>query len=83
MKKTNTTIEKLLAQRKAIDIKIAQIKEEEKAEKRASILKAIEASGLAELEDAELRKALNDLMAAHASKKTVQHEPVENQKTAS
>jgi len=82
MKKTNTTLEKLLAQRKAIDIKIAKIKEEEKAEKRASILKVIEASGLAELEDAELRKALNDLMAAHASRKHVQHDPGEDQKTA-
>ena len=42
MKKTNATLEKLLAQ----------------------------------------RKALIDLMAAHASKKTVQHEYVEDQKTA-
>lgn len=82
MKKMNATLEKLLAQRKAIDTKIAKIKEEEKAEKRATIMKVIEASGLAELEDAELRKALIDLMAAHASKKTIQHEYVENQKTA-
>ncbi len=82
MKKTNATLEKLLAQRKAIDTKIAKIKEDEKAEKRACILKVIEASGLVELEDSELRKALNDLMAAHASKKTVQHEPGEDQKTA-
>ena len=82
MKKANAILEKLLAQRKAIDIKVARIKEEEKAEKRASILKAIEASGLAELEDAELRKALNDLMAEHASKKTVQPEPADDQKTA-
>ena len=82
MKKANAILEKLLAQRKAIDIKVARIKEEEKAEKRASILKAIEASGLAELEDAELRKALNDLMAAHASKKTLQPEPADDQKTA-
>ena len=82
MKKANAILEKLLAQRKAIDIKVARIKEEEKAEKRASILKVIEASGLAELEDAELRKALNDLMAAHVSKKTVQPAPSDDQKTA-
>ena len=82
MKKANAILEKLLAQRKAIDTRIAKIKEEEKAEKRASILKVIEASGLAELEDGELRKALHDLMAAHASKKTVQHDPGEDQKTA-
>lgn len=80
MKKTSATLEKLNAQRKAIDIKIAQIKEEEKAGKRASILKIIESSGLAELEDAELRKALNDLIAAHDSRKLVQPEPAEAQK---
>ena len=82
MKKMNATLEKLMAQRKAIDTKIAKIKEEEKAEKRATILKLIEASGLAELEDAELRKALNELMATHASKKTVQPAPADEQKTA-
>jgi hypothetical protein len=66
-----------------VSVGVTTLHEEEKAEKRASILKAIESSGLAELEDAELRKALNDLKAAHALKKTVQHEPGEDQKTAS
>ena len=42
----------------------------------------IEVSGMAELEDAALRKALNELMAAHASKKTVQPAPTDEQKTA-
>ncbi len=74
MKKTNATLEKLLAQRKLIDAKIAKIREEEKAEKRASILKAIEVSGLADLEDIELRNALAGLMAAHASKKSRQQD---------
>jgi hypothetical protein len=82
MKKMTATLEKLMAQRKAIDTKITKIKEEEKAEKRATILKAIEASGLAELEDAELRQALAELMAAHTSKKTIQPAPPEDQKTA-
>ena len=82
MKKTTANLEKLLAQSKAIEIKIALVKEEKKAEKRASILKVIEATGLAELEDAQLRKALAELRAAHASKKKVQPEPADDQKTA-
>jgi hypothetical protein len=62
------TMEKLLAQRKAIDVKIAKLKEEQKAEKQSSILKAIQASGLAELRDADLRKVLESLKAAHTAK---------------
>ena len=62
------TMEKLLAQRKAIDVKIAKLKEEQKAEKQNAILRAIQASGLAELKDGELQKVLESLKAAHASK---------------
>lgn len=62
------TMEKLLAQRKVIDIKIAKLKEEQKAEKQSAILKVIQASGLADLQDAELRKVLESLKAAHPSK---------------
>jgi hypothetical protein len=61
------TMGKLLAQRKAIDIKIAKLKEEQKAEKQSAILRVIQASGLADLQDAELRKVLESLKAAHAS----------------
>jgi ribosomal protein L14E/L6E/L27E len=81
-KSSNTTLEKLMAQRKAIDTKIARINEVNKAEKRAAVLKVIEATGLAELEDAQLRKALAELRAAHASKKKVQPELADDQKTA-
>jgi hypothetical protein len=62
------TMEKLLAQRKAIDMKIAQLKEAQKAEKQSAILKVIQASGLAELQDEELRKVLESLKAVHPSK---------------
>jgi hypothetical protein len=62
------TMEKLLAQRKAIDVKIAQLKEAQKAEKQSAILKVIQASGLAELQDADLRKVLESLKATHLSK---------------
>lgn len=61
------TMGKLLAQRKAIDVKIAKLKEEQKAEKQSAILRVIQASGLADLQDAELRKVLESLKAAHAS----------------
>jgi len=61
------TMGKLLAQRKAIDVKIAKLKDEQKAEKQSAILKVIQASGLADLQDAELRKVLESLKAAHAS----------------
>ena len=62
------TMEKLLAQRKAIDMKIAQLKEAQNAEKQSAILKVIQASGLAELQDEELRKVLESLKAVHPSK---------------
>lgn len=65
---TPEAMEKLLAQRKAIDIKIAKLKEEQKAEKQHAILRAIQASGLAEMQDADLRKVLESLKAAHPSK---------------
>ena len=61
------TMEKLLAQRKAIDMKIAQLKEAQNAEKQSAILKVIQASGLAELQDEELRKVLESLKAVHPS----------------
>lgn len=66
-KATAMTIEKLLAQRKAIDLKIAKLKAEEKEEKRTAILKAIMASGLAELQDMELKKALESLKTMQAA----------------
>jgi hypothetical protein len=62
------TMGKLLAQRKAIDVKIAKLKDEQKAEKQSAILKVIQASGLVDLQDAELRKVLESLKAAHASR---------------
>jgi hypothetical protein len=67
-KATLETMEKLLAQRRAIDVKIAQVKEAQIAEKQNAILKVIQASGLAELQDADLRKVLESLKAAHPSK---------------
>lgn len=67
-KATPETMEKLLAQRRAIDVKIAQLKEAQKAEKQSAILKVIQASGLAELQDADLRKVLESLKAVHPSK---------------
>ena len=62
------TMEKLLAQRKAIDVKIAQLKEAQKAEKQSAILKIILASGLAEMQDADLRTVLERLKTTHPSK---------------
>lgn len=62
------TMEKLLAQRKAIDVKIAQLKEAQKAEKQSAILKIILASGLAEMQDADLRTVLESLKTKHPSK---------------
>lgn len=62
------TMEKLLAQRKAIDVKIAQLKEAQKAEKQSAILKIILASGLAEMQDADLRTVLESLKTTHPSK---------------
>lgn len=67
-KTIHETMEKLLAQRKAIDIKIAKLKDEQKAEKQSAILKVIQASGLADLQDSDLRKVLESLKAAHPSK---------------
>lgn len=57
-----------MAQRKAIDVKIAQWKEARKADKQSEILKVIQASGLAEMKDADLRKVLESLKATHPSK---------------
>ena len=69
MTKTITeTMEKLLAQRKAIDVKIAQLKEAQKVEKQNAILKVIQASGLADLQDADLRKVLESMKSVHPSK---------------
>ena len=68
VKKLTDSMEKLLGQRKALDTKIAKLKEEQKAEKRSAILKVIEAAGLADLQDADLQKILHSLMAAHSSK---------------
>lgn len=62
------TMEKLLSQRKVIDMKIVKLKEEQKAEKQSAILKVIQASGLADLEDADLRKVLESLKAVSPTK---------------
>lgn len=66
-KKTQEIMEKLQAQRNAIDMKMAKLKEEQKAEKQTAILRVIQASGLADLEDAELRKVLQSLKAAKST----------------
>lgn len=68
MKKSlEQNMNKLLEQRKALDVKIARIKEELKTERRSAILRMIEASGLADLQDAELRKVLDSMRMAGAS----------------
>lgn len=61
-----TKLDKLLEQKRAIEARIAKLKNTEREERRAKALRVLEASGLLDLDEAELATKL----AAIGGKKT-------------